>query len=87
MLRLVKSSEVGEKVEILVEGRVVSPWLELLEAECRRELGKERQVTLDLSGLAYVGPTGIRLLRELNCDGVELVHVPGLISQMLGPCP
>lgn len=87
MLRLVKTGDVGEDVEILVEGRVVSPWLELLEAECRRELGNERQVTLDLSGLAYVGPNGIRLIRDLTCDGVKLIHVPGLIDQMLGPCP
>ena len=68
----------------MVEGRLVEPWIGLLRLECADAI-PEGPVTLDLSAVTYVGPTGVRLLREVAAEGVRLDPVPGLIQQMLEP--
>lgn len=85
MLRLVEHRDESGGVRIHVEGRMVSPWLELLETECHRALEGEGPVTLDLSGVTYVGPPGVEVLRRLVEVGARLERVPGLIAEMLDP--
>ena len=83
MLRLSGTNEEEGQLTILVEGRIISPWLEVLEAECRRELATGFAITLDLVGVTYVGPAGVTLLRQLTGEGVRLANASGVVAEML----
>ena len=85
MLRLVKTSKQPHELTLLVEGRVVAPWLGVLEEECRQGLLQGLQVTVDLSGVTYVGPAGIAVLRELVGQGVQLSQLSPILAELVGP--
>lgn len=63
----------GTGTKLLVEGRLVGPWVEELD-RCWRELGvaPEGQVLLDLTGVTFVDAPGKALLARMRRGGVEL---------------
>lgn len=83
MLRLVKTNETPRRLTLRVEGRLVSPWLEVLERECRRGLSEGRVVTVDFSGVVYAGPAGIALARELAGQGVRLEQLSPIMAELI----
>jgi len=55
-----------------LEGRVVQPFLEVLERECSELLGATDHLTLDLSSVTLVDRAGIETLKGLQRRGVRL---------------
>lgn len=57
-----------------LEGRLVDPWVKLLEETCRQHLSAGVRVTLDLSGVEFATPSGIALLLRIEEQGVRCVN-------------
>ncbi len=77
------TAETADRVTLRLAGRLADDDLRVLEDECRRGREAGKRVTLDLSGLTFVGRTGVETLRRLRDRGLELVHVPPLIADLL----
>jgi len=75
--------EVGGRIELSVQGRLVGPWVE----ELRREvLGLEvptSAVELDLARVGYVDGAGQELLRRLVAGGLRLGPRSGFVQALL----
>lgn len=84
MLRLTEMEASPNRVTLIVEGRIVSRSLTMLEDECRRCLKSGRSLTLDLSRVTHAGPPAVDLLRRLNREGAQLTRVRPLLRDLLG---
>jgi anti-anti-sigma regulatory factor len=84
MLRIRQVAESRTETTLLVEGRIVSEWVGVLERECRQVQGKRRRhLRLDLTAVTFVDPPGVSALRRLVADGVAIVRVPDFIDGLL----
>ncbi len=83
MLRITKVAENGTGVTLKVEGQVVSDWVSELEDECRRWQAQHRRVCLDFGDVTWIDRHGLRRLRELCRDAVDIVNCRALIQELL----
>ncbi len=67
MLRITAQENSGTRVCLWLEGRLIGPWVEELEAAVR---AISLAVSLDLSGIHFVDARGLRLLHRLVGEGV-----------------
>lgn len=83
MIRISNIAADGARPVLRVEGRIVGPWVDLLEATCRGlgDLGLRGQV-LDLSGVTFASPSGLTLLRRLEAEGVAFRGCPGYLRDL-----
>jgi anti-anti-sigma regulatory factor len=85
MLRIRQVADSGTEITLLVEGRIVSEWVGVLERECRQlRLEPRRRLGLDLTAVTFIDKSGVSALRRLVADGVAIVHVPEFIDALLG---
>ena len=85
MLRITEQSlhsDVADRRGIVLEGRLVGPWVE----ELRRVLGATEPggVTLDLGALSFADGDGVTLLRGLRDSGVELARPSPFMAALNG---
>lgn len=67
-----QSSET-DSVSLILEGRLFGPWVEELNACCRRlSVGHGRCTMIDLTGVMFIDADGKTLLARLWQEGVEL---------------
>ena len=67
-----------------LEGRLAGQWIELLEEVCKgRKFGKDKILTLDLSGVTFASKEGIFLLQSLQDQGVECVFCSPFLKELL----
>ena len=81
MLRITQSPSV-KVITVGLEGKLLQPWIE----EVRGVLSAARsegRVRLDLSQLSFADESGLRLLREMQRDGVELSSSTALLTALL----
>ena len=84
MLRIRQVADSRTETTLLVEGRIVSEWVGVLEQECRQlRLEPRRQLRLDLTAVTFIDPPGVSALRRLVADGVAIVRVPDFIGALL----
>ena len=83
MLRLTRVMHVNSGVTLIVEGRIVAEWGELLSRECAALIETGGAVCLDLSGVTYVDAKGAELVRQLGPRGVRLLRIPSLLADLL----
>lgn len=81
MLRISKK-KTAEGVRLIVEGKVVGEWVEVLSQECQSLMGKKQSVLLDLSRVSFVDQDGAALLKRLADRNVPFVHCPALIAEL-----
>jgi hypothetical protein len=74
MLRITAVGGNEQERILKLEGRLVDPWVKLLEETCRQHVSAGARVTLDLSGVEFAAPPGIALLRRLEEQGVRCVN-------------
>jgi anti-anti-sigma regulatory factor len=80
MLRIQRNDVDADKVNLMLQGHIVAEWADLLERECV-ELGRSgRSVTLDFSGVAYIGRSGFEALSRLSRAGVGIIGCTPLIA-------
>jgi hypothetical protein len=76
MLRITPSDE-PTGLALHLEGKLVGQWVELLRSAAT---GAH---TLDLAHVTFVDPDGLRLLHDVQRQGVRLRHASGFISELL----
>jgi hypothetical protein len=83
MLRLTRVLHEDSGVTLIVEGRIVAEWVDLLIRECTRLQGTRRPICLDLSRVTYVDVRGAAQVRRLVADGIRLTPSHGLVAELL----
>lgn len=66
-----------------IEGRLVSDWINVVEAEGHNLLAQGKTVLLDLSGVIFVEAAGASMLRGLIEKGCVLWNCPLFIHHVL----
>lgn len=83
MLRLTRTTQSSDGAVLVLEGRLVGEWVELLEDECAQLLRTDRKVLLDLAAVSFVDRRGARLLRDLAARPVTLVNCSPLVAELV----
>jgi hypothetical protein len=83
MLRITPFGGNEEQKMFKLEGRLVDPWVNLLEEACQQHLrDADVRLTLDLSGVEFASPGGIDLLRRLGEQGVSCIHLSAFLRTL-----
>ena len=82
MLRIWPDDGIIGRVLVL-QGRLVTGWVEVLERECAEAGRSGQRVALDLSAVTYVSRAGLAALVRLCRRDVGILACPPLIAQML----
>jgi ABC-type transporter Mla MlaB component len=83
MLKITKTQESASEVHLMLEGNVADQWAALLDGICRSHLRAHRAVQLDCMHVDFVDVAGIEVLKNFPREQVTLLHVPGLVTQLL----
>lgn len=83
MLRILRHDEVDNRVVLILQGRIVAEWADLLESECLELSRSGLRVWLDLAGVTFIGRPGVDVLGRLVRSGIEIVGCSALIADML----
>lgn len=79
MLRITKLCN-GNSGVVKLEGALRAPWID----EVRNTLAGDEHQQLDLADVTFADEAGIKLLRELMNDGVEISRCSGFVAASLG---
>jgi anti-anti-sigma regulatory factor len=83
VLHIVRGDSDASTATLLLQGRVVAEWADLLERECLGLIQAGRAVVLDLSDVVFIGRSGIAALGRLDKAGVRITGCTPLIAAML----
>jgi hypothetical protein len=83
MLLILRDHAKTGRTVLVLQGRLVDGWAEVLERECAEAGRSDVPVALDLSALTYVSPGGLAALARLCRGGVGIDVCPPLIAEML----
>jgi ABC-type transporter Mla MlaB component len=83
VLRISIVDDSERSVRLVLEGRLVGPWVTELRKQSEQALSEAKKVTLDLEKVWFVDASGTALLRELADREVEQANCSVFISQQL----
>ena len=83
MLRIQRHDVNARTVSLLLQGRIVAEWADLLERECGELMRSKLRVVLDLSEVVFIGRYGVEALGRLGRAGVRVIGCTPLIAVML----
>ena len=83
MLRIQRIDGKNKEAVLLLQGWIVEEWSDLLARECRQMRESGLEVVLDLSGVVFLGRSGLDALRRISEDGVRITECPPLIAEMI----
>jgi anti-anti-sigma regulatory factor len=83
MLLITRNTQDSRRRILILHGRIVGVWIDLLERECLETARSGLHVVLDLTGVTAVGHAGLKVLARLSREGVTLTGCPALIADML----
>ena len=83
MLRIRRDDVNAQETHLLLQGRIVAAWADLLEGECQDLLRTGVRVVLDLSDVIFVGRSGLEALGRLGRAGIGITGASPLIAAML----
>jgi ABC-type transporter Mla MlaB component len=83
VLRISIVDDSEQSVRLILEGRLVGPWVNELRKQSEQALSEAKNVTLDLGKVWFVDPNGAALIRELAARRVAHVNCSIFISQQL----
>ncbi|MSR14114.1 MAG: hypothetical protein EXR86_06010 [Gammaproteobacteria bacterium] len=70
--------------KLVLEGRLIGPWVEELKAALRTARMAPGQFLLNLSGVDFVDAQGLALLQQLRNEGVAYEQTSPFIQNLLG---
>lgn len=83
VLRILRNDVDAHRVFLVLQGHIAGEWAALLERECEELTRSGLQVALDLSGVIFIGRSGLEVLGRLGLAGVGIFDCPPLIADML----
>ena len=83
MLRIQRYDVNARTVSLVLQGRIVAEWGDLLERECAELMRSRVRVVLDLSEVVFIGRHGVEALGRLGRAGARVIGCTPLIAAML----
>jgi ABC-type transporter Mla MlaB component len=83
MLRLTRNAPSDRIQTVVLQGKLVGPWVEEVRQACAAVSAPCHRIRLDLSALIFVDAAGVSLLRDLIARGVEIVACSGFVAELL----
>ncbi len=87
MLRITRTNRHDGRVVLKLEGRLVGPWVDLLDEMCRAyqgELEENGPIILDAVAVGFASEQGLDLLRDLVKHGVILSSCSSFLRELIG---
>lgn len=72
-----------EATTLVLEGRVIGPWVDELRHSCEGILVRGTELVLDLSDVSFVGREGVELFRTLRGRQVVLQNCSPFVGEQL----
>ena len=85
MLKLTRLTHGVPGLTIKLEGQLLGPWVPAVRDACRERGRRSGRLFLDLAAVTYADAAGVRLLRDLVGDGVEITACSGFVGELLRP--
>jgi len=84
MLLILRDEDLeARRVALMLQGHIVAEGAEVLERECLELRRSGLRVALDLSGVIFIGRSGLEAIGRLAQAGVDIMACPPLIADML----
>ncbi len=80
MLRISKHASQDDGPVLVLEGRLVGPWV----GELRRAAAEDGLRAIDLAGVSFADAAGVAALRELRGRGMLLTGASDFVVALLG---
>jgi hypothetical protein len=87
MLRITRFDDDTGALRLLLEGRIVGDWIEVLKTEISRARSGERPLVLDLTRVDFATHLAVAVLRDAASQGATLLGCSPLLSSLLGSTP
>ena len=84
MLKITEMVGNENRIDLILEGRIVGDCIEYLEDFCLVRLGQQaREISLDFTGVRYVEPRGVDMLKRISGSRLNIVKCPIFIAELL----
>jgi anti-anti-sigma regulatory factor len=83
VLRIQRHDGNDDTVTLVLQGRVLAEWADLLERECGKLVRSKSRVVLDLTEVEFIGRYGVAALGRLCLAGVRIIGCTPLIAAVL----
>jgi hypothetical protein len=83
MLKIVSLGNGHGTATLVLEGRLIGPWVDELRLACKEALGSGASLTLDLGTLSFVDRDGVELLRSLASGKAEIINCSPFVAEQL----
>jgi anti-anti-sigma regulatory factor len=83
MLRIQRTDETADTVTLVLHGRIIAEWADLLERECAELMRSKSRVVLDLSEVMFISRFGLEALGRLDRAGARIAGCTPLFTAML----
>jgi len=83
MLKIVSVGNGPGKTTLVLEGRLVGPWVEELRRSCEARLDSLAGLTLDLGTVSFIDRGGIELLQSLADRHARLTNCSPFVAEQL----
>jgi anti-anti-sigma regulatory factor len=83
VLQITQVSRRGRVQMIKLEGELREPWAGAARDACTKSDRRSNHLRVDLTGVNYVDAAGVRLLRDLMRDGIDLVGCSSFVGELL----
>lgn len=83
MLRITVEQGAGELESLRLEGRIVGPWVTELTRRCEAIRCAGRELELEMSGVSFLDPEAVRLVRGLIEQGVDVRACSAFVGEQL----
>ena len=83
MLRITAERGTGEQTSLRLEGRVAGPWVAELTRRCEAVRGSGEELALEMSGVSFLDGDGLRFVRSLIAQGVDVRCCSAFVSEQL----
>ncbi len=86
MLKITRVGSLDQGVTLQLDGRVTSPWVELLRQSASSVLAEGARLTLDLQNIYFIDCEGVGLIKSLIDRGVRQVNAPLFVAEQIKNC-
>jgi anti-anti-sigma regulatory factor len=83
MLKIVSLGKGHGATTLVLEGKLVGPWVDELRHSCEEALGATAQLTLDLRTVTFIDRDGIELLRKLADGRTQVTNCSPFVAEQL----
>ena len=83
MLRIKRKDVDAQRVVLVLQGRIVAEWADLLERECAELSRSDLLVALDLAEIVCIDRSGFEVLSRLSRAGIVITSCSPLMADTL----